>query len=69
LFTKVLEIWNALALMVAASFSFFLSKRERYSGQQETASNHQEIAISNTFIMKTNLGMMFGWFLISKFVP
>ncbi|PZX95014.1 hypothetical protein DOS84_00140 [Flavobacterium aquariorum] len=40
----------------------------RYSVQLEIASNRLEITISNTFIMKTNLGMAFGWFLISKFV-
>ena len=40
----------------------------RYSEQREIASNQLEITISNTFIMKTNLGMAFGWFLISKFV-
>jgi hypothetical protein len=32
------------------------------------APDHLKIAINNTFIMKTNLRMAFGWFLISKFV-
>jgi hypothetical protein len=63
-----LAILESIALMGTASFFFFLSKRKRYSGQQDSATNHLKITNSNTFIMKTNLGMTFGWVLISKFV-
>jgi hypothetical protein len=58
---NVLKCGKDLAQMETASCCPGV-RDNRYSVRLEIAPNNSEIAISNTFIMKTNLVMAFGWF-------